>query len=119
MAIDLTTYDSSASISTTEYSLLNDSTTLATITTDALVQGWIDFGAMTAADEYEVKFYETAYTGGSKVAVHHVIVAGLDGGLIGGILVLPSLIVGLGWDVTVKKLSGTDRTIGWNIRLIT
>lgn len=108
--------DNSASISTTEYSLPNNSTTLTPQTDDALLQVWIDFAAMTAGDEYEWKLYEKVNGGG---ATQRVIARGLLVGAQSHPVVTPSLIVVHGWDVTVKKLAGTDRTIGWSLRKIT
>lgn len=111
-------YEDSASISTSEYSLPNDSTSLTSITDDGIYQIFIDFNAMVAGDQYEVKVYEKVQSGGSQFVVYHAYVTGLDGGMDGGVLVLPSLVLVNGWDVTVKRLAGSDRTIGWSIRKV-
>jgi hypothetical protein len=29
--------------------------------------------------------------------------------------VSPTLVLGIGWDMTLKKISGTDRVINWRI----
>lgn len=33
-------------------------------------------------------------------------------------IVLPSMIFMHGWDVTMKRLAGIDRSIGWSIRQV-
>jgi hypothetical protein len=32
--------------------------------------------------------------------------------------IIPSVILGEGWDVTVTRLAGSDRTIYWSIRKV-
>jgi len=107
-------YTNSATISTTEYSLPNNSTTPASITTDGIYQIWINFSTMTAAEQYEVKIKEKVTSGGSQVTIYHSILEGTQGGP----WVSPSLCMIHGWDVTVKKLAGTDRSIAWSIRQV-
>ena len=107
-------FTNSASISTTEYSLPNNSTTLTPQTDDGIYQVWIDFGAMTAADVYDVKIYEKVTSGGTQRTVSLSRLSGVQSGP----FVTPSLILLHGWDVTVDKISGTDRTISWSIRKV-
>lgn len=104
----------SATISTTEYSLVTPGTTLANNTTDGVYQVFIDFAAMTSGEEYEVKIYEKCTSGGSKVAIYASRLEGIQSGL----WVSPSLVLIHGWDVTVKKISGTDRSIAWSVRQV-
>jgi hypothetical protein len=106
----------SATISTTEYSLPNDSTSLTPQTDDALLQAWIDFGAMIAGDEYEWKVYEKVAGSG---ATQRVIATGRLLGAQASPVVTPTLVVGEGWDVTVKRIAGADRSIGWSLRKVT
>lgn len=108
--------NNSATISTTEYSLPNNGTTLTPQTDDALLQAWIDFGAMVAGDEYEWKVYEKVNGSG---ATQRVIASGRVIGAQANPVVIPTVIVGEGWDVTVKKITGTDRSIGWSLRKVT
>jgi hypothetical protein len=112
MGISITS--DSATIGTTEYSLPNDSTSLTAQTDDCILQVWIDFANMTAAEEYEVKVYEKINAGTARI-VYKTNVIGAQSHP----LVTPSLIVGEGWDVTVDKIAGTDRSIAWSIRKIT
>lgn len=106
--------DDSATISTTEYSLVNDSTSLATDTTDGIYQVFLDLSAMTVTEQYQIKVYEKCYSAGSKLVIYESIVTGTSAPT----WVSPSLVLLYGWDVTVKKLAGTDRTIGWSIRQV-
>jgi len=111
MAITITS--NSASISTTEYSLPNNSTTLTAQTDDVILQVWIDFANMASGDEYRIKIYEKINAGTARV-VYDSTVEGAQSSP----FVSPSLVVGEGWDVTVIKVAGTDRSIPWSLRKI-
>lgn len=106
----------SASISTTEYSLPADTTSGVPTaqTDDCVLQAWIDFGNMVAGDQYEVKVYEKV-NGGTARVVERATVTGAQTEP----YITASLIVGDGWDVTVKRLAGSDRTIAWSLRKVT
>ncbi len=108
-------YENSASISTTEYSLVNNSTSLANDTTDGVFQIWLDLSALTATEEYELKVYEKVQSAGTKRVV---LTANYFGPIVPAHVALPSLILMHGWDVTLDKIAGTDRTIGWSIRQV-
>lgn len=110
----ITFSNNSASISTTEYSLPNNSTTLTAQTDDCILQVWIDFDAMVAGDEYRIRLYEKI-NGGTARTVIDTRVAGDQGTP----WVCPTLIVGDGWDVTVTRTAGSDRTIAWSLRKAT
>lgn len=110
MAITITS--DSATIGSTEYFLVSDSTSKTSQTTDCMMQCWIDFAALTAADEYLVKVYEKINT------VERVTFQCTVAGVQAGPLVTPSLIVGEGWEVSVDKIAGTDRSIGWSLRTV-
>lgn len=114
MALTVPLYGSSGStIGTTEYSLTNNSTTLATKTDNVVITVWIDVTNLAAGDEYEVALYEKAYTGGTQ---RKITLANLVGAQTDGLFVTGSFHVAIGWDVTMKKISGTDRSIAWSIR---
>lgn len=103
----------SATISGTEYFLASDSTTQVAQTNDCLLQVMIDFGTLQAGDSYAVNIYEKI-NGTQRPAMFEKIVNGVQDGP----LVFPMLLVGDGWDVGVKKLTGTDRTINWSLRQV-
>lgn len=102
-------------IGVTEYSLVTPGTTLASSTTDGVFQVFIDFSALVSGDEYEVAVKEKATSAGTQRVIFRGTVAGLQGS---PIWVSPSLILMHGWDVTVDKIAGTDRSISWSIRQV-
>lgn len=107
-------YTGSSSISTTEYSLTTDSTTIASLTTDAVITIWLDLSAMAAGDEYQLALREKVTSGGTQ----RTIVLGNPVGAQGEPFVTGPFQVMHGWDVTLTKISGTDRTIDWSIRAV-
>jgi hypothetical protein len=108
-------YENSASISTTEYSLTNNSTSIAAKTDDGVFQTFLDLSAMVAGDEYELKVYEKVTSGGTQRVVYRTYFLGVQSE---PHCVLPSLVLMHGWDVTLDRLAGSDRTIAWSIRQV-
>lgn len=111
----LTFTNDSASIGTSEYSLPADTTTGVPTaqTTDGVFQFLIDFANMIAGDQYEIKLYEKCDGGGTQRLVETWVLTGAQSK---PMFVIPSFILGEGWDLTVKRLAGSDRTIAWSIR---
>ena len=107
-----------ATISTTEYSLPGDTSTgtPTSQTTDGVYQFFIDFGNMAAGDQYRVRVYEKYDSTGTQRLVEEWILSGAQSK---PMLVLPTFILGEGWDVTVLRLAGADRSIAWSIRKTT
>lgn len=111
----ITFVNDSATIGTTEYSLPSDSTSRVSQTDDCLLQTWIDFGNLAAGDEYRVRLYEKINAGTERVVEQWSFV----GAQARPAFVMPTTIVGEGWDVTVIKIAGTDRSIAWSLRKVT
>ncbi len=109
------TYSGSASISTTEYSLTNNSTTIAAKTNNGTVAGWIDLNALTVTEVYELRLLEKVRSADTQRAAY---VATIVGGQGDPVRPLPAFALMNGWDITLKKISGTDRTITWSIRIV-
>jgi hypothetical protein len=106
-------FEGSATIGTAEYSLPAATTTGVPTaqTDDGAMQSWIDFSALTAAaDVFEVKVYEKATASATQRTILTIRVDTPR------VVVLPAFKVAHGWDVTVKKISGTDRAIVWSLR---
>lgn len=101
----------SATIGTTEYFLASNSTTKTNQTEDCELQPWIDFGAMVAGDQYSVKLYE-AVNGGTQRSYVIAVLTGTQAFPWVG----PTLKLGDSWEISVKKIAGTDRSIGWSLR---
>ena len=107
-------FTGTATIGTTEYSLPNASTTLTPRTEVGVYQVFIDTSAMQTGDQYEISVYEKVTSAGSQVGIYQAVITGT----MADSWVSPSLILMFGWDVTVKKLAGTNRSIGWSIRQV-
>ena len=116
MAITYT--DDYATISTTEYSLPADTTSgvPTSQTTQGVFQFFIDFGNMAAADQYRVRLYEKYNAVGTQRLCEEWILTNAQSK---PMFITPSVILGAGWDVTVLRLAGSDRSILWSIRKIT
>lgn len=110
-------YETSATVSTTELSLPNNATysSGAAITTDGVYQVFIDLSAMLQGDQFDLKVYEKVQAGGTQRVVY---AASFLGPQSPAHVVLPSLLLMHGWDVTLKKIAGTDRAIAWSIRQV-
>lgn len=116
MALNLALFSQSAqTVSTSEYSLSNNSTTIATNTTNALISVWIDVNNMVAGDEFELAIQEKAVSGGTQ---RRLVIAYLVGVQADPLFVTAGFHVGVGWDVTLKRIAGADRAFSWSIRSI-
>jgi hypothetical protein len=109
---------SAVSVSTTEMSLATDGGTTVGVPqskTDAgLYQLVLDAFAMAKGDEYAVKIYEKAVTGGTQRLVEEIRLMDAQASL----FYTPQLQLGLGWDITLDKIAGTDRAFSWSIRRV-
>ena len=111
----ITTVDDSATIGGTEYSLPADTTSgvPTSQTDDCFLQAWIYFVSTAAADIFEVKVYEKVLTTQRLVTSFRI------RGPTATVYVIPGLLLTNGWDVTVKKIAGTDRVCEWSLRKVT
>lgn len=114
MAISEPYVDSGTTISTTEYSLPNDSTTPASITDDGVYVAIVDLTAMALGDEYTIRLKEKVYAADTQITTDQWWVAGPQSQP----LTIDLGILLHGWDLTVQKLAGTDRSIAWSIRKV-
>lgn len=101
----------SATIGSTRHSLPNNSTTLTPQTTDRKLQVFIDAANVTHGDEFLLIVWDSA-NAGSQMRLYEMPIRGERAFL----MWTPLITVGESWDVTLEKLSGTDRSIGWSIR---
>lgn len=110
-------YENSASISTTEYSLPNNTNYAAgsVIAVGGIYQVFLDLSAMVAGDQYDLAVYEKVQAAGTTRKLY---VASYVGVQATPHVVLPSLILMHGWDVTLDRIAGADRTIAWSIRQV-
>lgn len=107
-------YTGTATVGTGELSLVSGTTTLQSVTTDGVYQCFIDTANMIAGDEYEILIKEKVTSAGTQRNVYS---ATLDGRQ-GTPFVTPSLVLIHGWDITMRKVTGTDRAFPYSIRQV-
>ena len=105
-----------ASVSGTETSVPTTTTysNASPQTTDYTIQAWFSLQNMAAGDQYQIRIYEKVISGGTQGVIYEAILTGSQSKY----FVTPALMVMWGWDVTVKKLAGTDRTIIASVRAV-
>jgi hypothetical protein len=113
MAITLEAFTGSAvTISTAEISMLSGTSTLQNNAVAGIYQAFIDLNSVAAADIFEFRVYETTITGGTKRLVYYARFANAQAT---PIFASPTLMLGIGWDMTLIKASGTDRALTWRV----
>lgn len=108
----LTFTQNSASISTTEYSFMQNAAYSANspITRNAEVQGEISLAAMTGADVYRFRMYRKTL-GTSEVVYEHTTPAGVQPGP----FLFPKMMVSSeGWDATGLLITGSAKILSWS-----
>lgn len=108
-------YTGSPTIGTTEYSLPNASTTLTPITVDGVYQVFVDLSAVAPGDTFVIRIKEKVTSGGSQLGAMESALQGEQGATLWA---SPSLILMNGWDVTIQKEAGTDRSMPYSIRQV-
>lgn len=108
-------YTGSASIGTTEWSLTNNSSTIAAQTTAGVYQVFLDLNALTITEGYVLKVYEKVTSSSTQRVVEEFYLYGAQSK---PNFSSPALLLMHGWDYTLDKLTGTDRTINWSIRKV-
>lgn len=101
-------------ISTTEFSLTANSTTLGSNTVDGIYQVWIDAANIASGDEFIVRGLERIKENSPQREFMNVSLIFAQNAP----YITPSLILGGGWEFTIRKAAGTDRIITWSIRKI-
>jgi hypothetical protein len=113
LTITVAAFEGSEAVSTTEWSLTTDSAGPDAETSDGIFQAFIDLSNLAAGDIFTFAAYETvATTGGTQRLIYSATFSHAQGM---PIWVSPTLILGVGWDMTLVKEAGTDRTIVWRI----
>jgi len=109
-------YTYNTSTSTTELSITGGSSSIQAQTTDGFYQLWLDLSAMAKGDEFEVRILEKVEgTGGTQREVFSQRFTDVQSHL----WFSPILPLINGWDMTLKKIAGSDRTIEASIRKAT
>lgn len=112
MTITVEAFSGTETVSTTEHSMTTDSAGPDVDTTSGVFQAFVDLDALAAGDEFEFKAYETVRTGDTQRLIYTARFRDAQGA---PVWVSPTLILGVGWDMTLKKIAGTNRAINWRI----
>ena len=116
MTIGVANFTGTETVSTTEWSMTTDTAGPDADTTVGMFQACIDLSALVAADVFEFKCYEKARSGDTQRLCFS---AQFSNAQASPLWFSPALILGVGWDMTLKRLAGADRTIVWSIRGVT
>ncbi len=112
MTITIEAFTGTESVTGTEWSMTTDTSGPDVETSAGMFQAFVDLNLLAAGDVFEFRVYEKCRTGDTQRLVFVARFAGVQAAPI-----WPSaaLMLGIGWDMTLKKISGTDRVINWRI----
>lgn len=111
MTISTFATNTALSISTTEISVVSGTSTLATDTTDGVFCCRVDLTNMAKGDRFVLKMYETARASGTKRVVDTWTFLGDRSDVV---ITEPVLLLN-GWDFTLIRQAGADRTFDCSI----
>ena len=115
MAITEAFSNTGTSISTTEYSLTNNSTTIAAQTDDGAFQALVDLNAMQSGDTFVIRLKEKVYGAATQRTVQSWTLTGVQSD---PVWISPCAILMHGWDFTIQRTAGADRSIAWSVRKV-
>lgn len=101
-------------VGTSELSIVSGTTSLSADTTDGVYQLYVDASNVAKGDVFKVKVYEKCLSGGTKRVYAQWSIMGVQSEL----FVTPTFILMHGWDMTITKVSGTDRAFTASIRQV-
>ena len=107
---------SSVAISTTPISIPSGTSSLSAISSAGVYQLWVDpiAAAMAKGDEFLIRIYEKTISSATQRLTFSATLADAQSEL----FVTPTLILMMGWDMTLTKVAGTDRTFVASIRQV-
>jgi hypothetical protein len=108
-------YAVTETVGTAEHSFTTDTAGPDADTNDGVYQGFFDVSALANGDSFQFRVYEKAQSAGTQRVVYEAILTDVQ---IEPIFVTESMILLHGWDMTWKKLAGTDREIQGSIRKV-
>lgn len=108
-------YNVTETVTTTEWSFTTDTSGPDADTTDGVFQFVADLNALAAGDQYRIRLYEKVSGTGTQRLVEEWI---LDGAQSKPLWFSPCFILMHGWDWTITKLAGTDRSIEGSVRQV-
>ena len=107
-------YANTQAVNTTEWSCVNDSSSIATDGTTGVFQTFLDVSDMVAGDILQINAYEKVRSSDTQRIVYTAILRDAQSE---PVWVSPSLILMHGWDFSLKAVAGTV-TVNWSIRQI-
>jgi hypothetical protein len=108
-------YTGTEAVTGTEWSLTGDDNSLDAITTDGVYQAFFDLNALTWGDIFRFRVYEKARGADTQRIVFEAFYAHDQSNDLNA---SPALVLMNGWDMSLFKVAGTDRTITWSIRQV-
>lgn len=107
---------SAVTVGATELSIVSGTTALQTITTQGIYQLIVDpvVASMAKADEFTIRIYEKVQSAGTKRQIFRATLMDVQSQL----FVSPMFTLKNGWDMTIQKISGTDRAFDASIRRV-
>lgn len=108
-------YNVTETVGTTEHSFTTDTAGPDADTTDGVFQFIADVSALAAGDMFRIRLYEKVSSGGTQRLVEEWI---LEGAQSKPLWASPCFILMHGWDWTITKLAGTDRSIEGSVRQV-
>jgi len=106
--------DGVETVSTTEHSLTTDTAGPDSTTDDKGIMAFLDFSTLDDGDHFRVKVYEKSRSGDTQRQVGAPF--DIKDGRSDPMLLIPLQAFLHGWDITVDKIAGTDRSIEWSLR---
>ncbi len=111
MALEL--YSGTQAVDGTEWSMTTDTAGPDADTTAGKYQPVVDAVNLAAGDVYQIALYEKARAADTQRLAQVWILTGAQAS---PLWIGPEVTLMHGWDFTLKKLAGSDRTITWSIR---
>ena len=108
-------FSGSPTIGSTEYFCASASTTASYQTTDGVYQLQVDLAAVAKGDVFVIRAYEKVVSSGTTRKVEEWRVANAQGS---PVWVSPTLIFLHGWEFSLQKAAGTDRSLPFSIRSV-
>lgn len=110
--VNFTISNGTATIGTTEFSIAQNANYSAGSpkTTVGYVQAFLDVSAVVAGDQFQIRILERVNGGTQRVILTITVPPSTE------LYVTPLMLLGDGWDITIKKLAGTDRSILFSVR---
>jgi hypothetical protein len=102
-------------VTTTEWSITTNTAGPDVQTDDGVYQFFLDLSALAKGDEFNLVVYEQVLSGGTQRVVFRGFFTNVQSD---PVWVSPSLVLMHGWEATLVKLLGTDRSIDFSVRRI-